>query len=104
MRRPSSSRPDACWPVRCPAAAAPRAKMARRASCGARPELGARPVASTPTANRRTAMRDLIKVIAVQPLAGHWLRVSFSDGAVKDVDVGALLAGGGVFTDVRARR
>jgi len=49
-------------------------------------------------------MRDLIKVVAVQPLAGHWLRVSFSDGAVKDVDVGALLSGGGVFTDVRARR
>jgi Protein of unknown function (DUF2442) len=49
-------------------------------------------------------MTELIKVVAVQPLADHWLRVSFSDGAVKDIDVGDLLDGGGVFTEIPARR
>ena len=32
-------------------------------------------------------MNALIKIDAVKPLAGYWLRLTFSDGAVKDVDV-----------------
>ena len=46
-------------------------------------------------------MTDLIKINHVAPLQGHWLRIEFSDGAVKDVDVGGLLARGGVFADIR---
>jgi hypothetical protein len=49
-------------------------------------------------------MTDLIKIDDVQPLEGHWLRVTFSDGAVKDVDLGELLAAGGVFAPIAARR
>jgi hypothetical protein len=36
-------------------------------------------------------LNEAIKVSNVEPLEGHWLRLSFSDGAVKDVDIGALL-------------
>jgi hypothetical protein len=46
----------------------------------------------------------LIKIRTVEPLEGHWLRVAFSDGAVKDVDVGGLLANGGVFAPIRDSR
>jgi hypothetical protein len=49
-------------------------------------------------------MNELIKVRSVEPLDGHWIRLSFSDGAVKDVDVGGLLDAGGVFTPIRENR
>jgi hypothetical protein len=49
-------------------------------------------------------MSELIKINAVEPLEGHWLRLEFSDGAIKDVDVGDVLAGGGVFAAIRDRR
>jgi len=49
-------------------------------------------------------MSGLIKIDAVEPLEGHWLRLTFSDGAIKDVDVGAILARGGVFATIRERR
>jgi hypothetical protein len=49
-------------------------------------------------------MTDLIKITRVQPLQGHWLRLWFSDGAVKDVDLGSLLARGGVFAAIRDDR
>ena len=49
-------------------------------------------------------MSELIKVGAVEPLEGHWLRLEFSDGAIKDVDVGDVLARGGVFAAIRDRR
>ena len=49
-------------------------------------------------------MTALIKVRDVTPLEGHWLRVTFSDGAVKDLDLGELLAGGGVFAAISADR
>lgn len=57
-----------------------------------------------PTANRtRRAvdMTELIKIDAVEPLDGSWLRLTSSDGAIKDVDVGEILARGGVFEPVR---
>jgi hypothetical protein len=46
----------------------------------------------------------LIKIRDVQPLEGYWLRLSFSDGAVKDVDVGGLVESGGVFAPIRSSR
>jgi hypothetical protein len=49
-------------------------------------------------------MTDLIKIKHVQPLNDHWLRIEFSDGAVKDVDLGELLARGGVFAEIRDDR
>lgn len=49
-------------------------------------------------------MTDLIKIIRVRPSQGHWLRLWFSDGAVKDVDLSELLAGGGVFAAIRDDR
>jgi hypothetical protein len=49
-------------------------------------------------------MTELIKIDAVEPLEGSWLRLTFSDGAVKDVDVGEILARGGVFEPIRERR
>jgi hypothetical protein len=49
-------------------------------------------------------MTDLIKINHVEPLTDHWLRIEFSDGAVKDVDLGELLARGGVFAEIRDDR
>jgi len=49
-------------------------------------------------------MTDLIKINHVEPLKDHWLRIEFSDGAVKDVDLGELLARGGVFAEIRDDR
>jgi hypothetical protein len=40
----------------------------------------------------------------VQPLEGHWIRLTFSNGAVKNVDVAGLLEAGGVFTPIRESR
>jgi Protein of unknown function (DUF2442) len=49
-------------------------------------------------------MSALIKIDSVEPLEGSWLRLTFSDGAVKDVDVGEILARGGVFEPIREHR
>lgn len=49
-------------------------------------------------------MTELIHITAVQPLQEHWLRLTFSNGAIKDVDVGEVLAGGGVFAPIRTDR
>jgi hypothetical protein len=49
-------------------------------------------------------MNEMIVVTQVEPLPGHSIRVTFSDGAVKDVDVGALFAAGGVFAPLYERR
>jgi hypothetical protein len=43
-------------------------------------------------------------VTRVEPLSGHWVRVSFGDGAVHEVDLSGLLAAGGVFTAIRDDR
>ena len=40
----------------------------------------------------------------VEPLSGHWIRLSFGDGAVHDVDLSALFAAGGVFATIRDDR
>lgn len=45
-------------------------------------------------------MSDLIRIERVEPLQGHGLRLWFSDGAVKDVDLSEALSGGGVFEPI----
>ena len=49
-------------------------------------------------------MNEIIHVNEVQPLEGHRIRVTFTDGAIKDIDLSALLAAGGVFAPIYARR
>ncbi len=49
-------------------------------------------------------MSELIHIDDVAPLDGYWLRLSFSDGAIKDVDLAALLSGGGVFAAIHDDR
>jgi hypothetical protein len=49
-------------------------------------------------------MSALIKIDAVEPLDGYWLRLTFSDGAIKDVDVGEIVGRGGVFSAIREDR
>ena len=49
-------------------------------------------------------MTDLIKITAVEPLEGCWLRLQFSDGAVKEIDLSGLVARGGVFARIRDDR
>ena len=49
-------------------------------------------------------MTDLIKITGVEPLEGRRLRLRFSDGAVKDVDLSGLLSRGGVFARIRDDR
>jgi hypothetical protein len=49
-------------------------------------------------------VKDLISVTDVEPREGYWLRLTFSDGSVKDIDLGELLARGGVFAGVRDDR
>jgi len=49
-------------------------------------------------------MREMIYITHVEPLTGHWLRLTFSDGAVKEVGLGELLARGGVFAPIYEQR
>jgi hypothetical protein len=49
-------------------------------------------------------MNDLIKITTVEPLEDRWLRLRFSDGAVRDVDLSGVFARGGVFARVRDDR
>jgi Protein of unknown function (DUF2442) len=49
-------------------------------------------------------MTEMIFVTEVEPLERHSIRVTFSDGAIKEVDLEDLFAAGGVFDPIRARR
>ncbi len=49
-------------------------------------------------------MSELIKIEAVEPLDGWWVRLTFSDGAVKDVDLEGVLGRGHVFSAIRENR
>jgi Protein of unknown function (DUF2442) len=49
-------------------------------------------------------MTEIVFVTDVRPLEGHSIRVTFSDGAIKDIDLGELLAAGGVFAPIFERR
>lgn len=44
---------------------------------------------------------DRTVVKAVEPLDARWLRVTFADGAVHEIDVAPILALGGVFAPMR---
>jgi Protein of unknown function (DUF2442) len=49
-------------------------------------------------------MSEIIHVTEVEPLVGPAIRATFSDGAVKDIDLAELLSAGGVFTSIYTRR
>jgi hypothetical protein len=49
-------------------------------------------------------MSEMIEITEVEPLEGFWIRATFSDGAVKEIDLSQLLSGGGVFAPIQARR
>jgi hypothetical protein len=46
---------------------------------------------------------EIARITKVEPREGHWLRLWFADGAVKDVDVGPILWGP-VFEAIRSDR
>jgi hypothetical protein len=43
-------------------------------------------------------------ITQVEPLAEHWLRLTFGDGAVHEVDLAGLLQAGGVLASIRDDR
>jgi Protein of unknown function (DUF2442) len=49
-------------------------------------------------------MTELIKITDVEPLGDYWLRLSFTDGSIKDIDLEAVLAQGGVFAAIHDDR
>lgn len=49
-------------------------------------------------------MTELIGICDVRPLEGYVVRLWFSDGAVKDVDLELVLSQGGVFKPIFERR
>ena len=49
-------------------------------------------------------MSDIISVTAVEPLDGLRIRATFSDGAVKEIDLSGLFEKGGVFAPIRGSR
>jgi hypothetical protein len=49
-------------------------------------------------------MNDMISVTAVEPMEGLQIRATFSDGAVKEIDLSDLLGKGRVFAPIRDSR
>lgn len=49
-------------------------------------------------------MREIIYVVDVEPLEGGWIRATFGDGAIKEIDLSEILAAGGVFAPVHKHR
>lgn len=43
-------------------------------------------------------------ITRAEPLRDHWLRLTFADGAVHEVDLGPVLATGGVLSAIRDDR
>ncbi len=43
-------------------------------------------------------------ITRVEPLAERWIRLTFGDGAVHEVDLSGLLEAGGVFASIRDDR
>jgi hypothetical protein len=46
-------------------------------------------------------MTDLVHIKRVEPHEGYWLRLWFSDGAIKDVHMSEVIAKGPVFEPIR---
>jgi hypothetical protein len=49
-------------------------------------------------------MNEIIKVTAVEPLEDLRIRATFSDGAIKEIDLSEVFGKGGVFEPIRERR
>lgn len=49
-------------------------------------------------------MKDVVKVTEVEPLEGLCIRATFSDGAIKEIDLGGLFEQGGVFEPILRNR
>jgi hypothetical protein len=49
-------------------------------------------------------MTDIIYVTDVEALEGHRIRATFTDGAVKDIDLSEVLSAGGVFRAIYDQR
>jgi hypothetical protein len=49
-------------------------------------------------------MSEIISIIEVEPLEGLCIRATFSDGAIKEIDLSDLMATGSVFAPIRDRR
>lgn len=49
-------------------------------------------------------MSEIINITDVEPLDGFWIRASFSDGAIKEIDLSELIAEGSVFAPIRDSR
>jgi Protein of unknown function (DUF2442) len=49
-------------------------------------------------------MSEIISITDVMPLEGLRIRATFSDGAVKEIDLTDLMANGGVFAPIRDHR
>jgi len=49
-------------------------------------------------------MSELVRIADVLPLEDHWVRLWFTNGVVKDVDLREALAGGGAFGEIYGRR
>jgi hypothetical protein len=66
---------------------------------------GADPSSRAAGADRSTAMNPSRTTITeVEPLADRWVRLTFSDGAVHEIDLADLLQVGGVFASIRDDR
>jgi hypothetical protein len=49
-------------------------------------------------------MSEIISITDVVPLDGLWIRATFSDGAIKEIDLSELIAKGSAFASIRKRR
>jgi hypothetical protein len=49
-------------------------------------------------------VNPIVYITDVEPLEGHRIRVTFTDGAVKEIDLEELLSAGGVFAPIYERR
>jgi Protein of unknown function (DUF2442) len=49
-------------------------------------------------------VNEIVRVTAVEPLEGFRIRATFSDGAIKEIDLDEVFGRGGVFEPIRAQR
>ena len=49
-------------------------------------------------------MNEIVYVTEVEPLEHRRIQATFSDGAIKEIDLGELLAAGGVFAPIHESR
>jgi Protein of unknown function (DUF2442) len=49
-------------------------------------------------------MSEIITITDVEPLEGLRIRATFSDGAIKEIDLGEVMGRGGVFAPIRESR